>query len=89
MSQNPPLDREAEKEEKEEKLAISNARAYNAPKVTVYYDRERCLHFAECVRGLPQVFDVKKRPWIQPDNASAEEVAEVVRRCPSGAALPA
>jgi hypothetical protein len=32
MSQNPPLDREAEKEEKEEKLAISNARAYNAPR---------------------------------------------------------
>ena len=84
MSQNRPLDREAEKEEKEEKLTISNARAYNAPKVTVYYDRGRCLHFAECVCGLPQVFDVQKRPWIQPDNASADEVAEVVRRCPSG-----
>jgi len=37
------------------------------------------------VRGLPQVFDVKKRPWIQPGNASVEHVAEVVRRCPSGA----
>ena len=85
MSQNPPPDREPEKEEKEEELAISNARAYSAPKVTVYYDRGRCLHFAECVRGLPQVFDVHKRPWIQPDSASAEEVAEVVRRCPSGA----
>jgi CDGSH-type Zn-finger protein len=43
------------------------------------------MHFAECVRGLPRVFDVKKRPWIQPENASAEQVAEVVRRCPSGA----
>jgi CDGSH-type Zn-finger protein len=28
---------------------------------------------------------VEKRPWIQPGNASAEQVAEVVRRCPSGA----
>jgi hypothetical protein len=27
----------------------------------------------------------RKRPWIQPENASAEQVAEVVRRCPSGA----
>ena len=78
MSQKPPPDRE-------EESAISHARAYAAPGVTVFYDRVRCLHFAECVRGLPQVFDVKKRPWIQPDNASAEEVAEVVRRCPSGA----
>jgi uncharacterized Fe-S cluster protein YjdI/CDGSH-type Zn-finger protein len=66
-------------------LAIAHARAYTAPEVTVYYDRGRCLHFAECIRGLPQVFDVQKRPWIQPENAPAEEVAEVVRRCPSGA----
>jgi uncharacterized Fe-S cluster protein YjdI/CDGSH-type Zn-finger protein len=66
-------------------LTISNARAYAAPGVTVFYDRGRCLHFAECVRGLPEVFDVKKRPWIQPDKATVEKVAEVVRRCPSGA----
>ena len=47
--------------------------------------RKRCLHFAECVLGLPEVFDVKKRPWIQPQNASAVQVAEVMRRCPSAA----
>jgi len=85
MSQKPPPDREAEKEVKEEELAISHARAYTATGVTVYYDGGRCLHFAECISGLGQVFDVQKRPWIQPDNASAEEVAEVVHRCPSGA----
>jgi uncharacterized Fe-S cluster protein YjdI/CDGSH-type Zn-finger protein len=84
MTQKPPADRE-DLDSEEEKLAISQARAYTAPRVTVYYDRGRCLHFAECVRGLPRVFDVKKRPWIQPENASAEQVAEVVRRCPSGA----
>jgi uncharacterized Fe-S cluster protein YjdI/CDGSH-type Zn-finger protein len=78
MSQKPPADRE-------EELAISHARAYTAPGVTNFYDRGRCLHFAECVRGLPEVFDVQKQPWIQPESASAEEVAEVVRRCPSGA----
>jgi uncharacterized Fe-S cluster protein YjdI/CDGSH-type Zn-finger protein len=78
MSQKPPAGRE-------EELAISHARAYTAPDVTVFYDRGRCLHFAECVRGLPEVFDVQRRPWIQPENASAEQVAEVVRRCPSGA----
>ncbi|WP_067824902.1 (4Fe-4S)-binding protein [Nocardia inohanensis] len=60
-------------------------RAYTAPEVTVYYDAARCVHFAECVRGLPMVFDTSQRPWIQPDRASATEVAEVIRRCPSGA----
>jgi uncharacterized Fe-S cluster protein YjdI len=83
MSQKPPAGREDL--DREDELAISHARAYTAPGVTVYYERGRCLHFAECVRGLPQVFDGHKRPWIQPENASAEEVAEVVRRCPSGA----
>ena len=83
MSQKPPAGRGDL--DREEELAISHAQAYTAPGLTVFYDRGRCLHFAECLRGLPEVFDVAKLPWIQPQNASADEVAEVVRRCPSGA----
>ena len=60
-------------------------RAYPAPSITVFYDRARCRHYAECVRGLSQVFDVTRRPWIRADLADAETVAEVVRRCPTGA----
>jgi uncharacterized Fe-S cluster protein YjdI len=60
-------------------------RAYTAPQVTVFYDRSRCRHYAECVRGLPQVFDPGRRPWIRADLADADTVAEVVRRCPTGA----
>jgi uncharacterized Fe-S cluster protein YjdI len=63
----------------------TSGRAYTGRRVTVRYDARRCLHFAECIRGLPAVFDVRERPWIQPDNAPAEAVAEVIRRCPSGA----
>jgi uncharacterized Fe-S cluster protein YjdI/CDGSH-type Zn-finger protein len=60
-------------------------RAYAAPEVTVFYDRGRCRHYAECVRGLPQVFDPTRRPWIRADLADANGIAEVVRRCPTGA----
>jgi len=60
-------------------------RTYAGERVTVYYDAQRCLHFAECIRGLPGVFDVRERPWVQPDEAPPELVAEVIRRCPSGA----
>jgi uncharacterized Fe-S cluster protein YjdI len=60
-------------------------RAYAAPEVTVFYDRGRCRHYAECVRGLPEVFDPTRRPWIRADLADADTVAEVVRRCPTGA----
>ena len=65
--------------------AKSKGREYTSEGVTVYYEARRCLHFAECIRGLPGVFDVGKRPWIQPDQADPERVAEVIRRCPSGA----
>lgn len=60
-------------------------RAYTAPEITVYYDRARCRHYAECVRGLPEVFDPRRRPWIRADLADKDHVAEVVRRCPTGA----
>ena len=58
---------------------------YNSDDILVTYDAKRCIHAAECVRGLPIVFDTEKRPWIQPDQATADEIVEVVMRCPTGA----
>jgi len=58
---------------------------YTSEQIDVSYDLKRCIHAAECVRGLPAVFDTAKRPWIQPANASADAIAEVVSRCPTGA----
>ncbi|MEV3860828.1 (4Fe-4S)-binding protein [Streptomyces sp. NPDC050095] len=60
-------------------------KSYRGNVITVSFDARRCLHAAECVRGLPQVFDTGRRPWIEPDAAPGDEVAAVVRRCPSGA----
>ena len=40
---------------------------YRGRDVTISFDASRCLHAAECVRGLPEVFDTSQRPWIQPD----------------------
>jgi uncharacterized Fe-S cluster protein YjdI/CDGSH-type Zn-finger protein len=60
-------------------------REYTSEAITVQFDTQRCIHAAECVRGLPQVFDPQKRPWVQPAAASADEIASVVQRCPTGA----
>jgi uncharacterized Fe-S cluster protein YjdI len=60
-------------------------KAYTAEEITVYYDRGRCRHYAECVRGLPEVFDASRRPWIRADLTDPDRIAEVVRRCPTGA----
>ncbi|WP_405876840.1 (4Fe-4S)-binding protein [Streptomyces sp. NBC_01136] len=63
----------------------SEKKAYDGQSITVTFEARRCLHAAECVRGLPEVFDTAQHPWIQPDGATADLLAEVVRRCPSGA----
>jgi uncharacterized Fe-S cluster protein YjdI/CDGSH-type Zn-finger protein len=60
---------------------------YRGKEVEVSFDLDICIHVGECLRGQPKVFDLNRRPWILPDMAPAEEVAEVVRRCPSGALL--
>ena len=58
---------------------------YSGADVTVSYTLKRCIHAAECVNGLPAVFDPASKPWVKADKAPADEVAEVILRCPSGA----
>jgi uncharacterized Fe-S cluster protein YjdI len=60
-------------------------KVYEGVEVDVSFDPEVCEHAAECVRGLPAVFDTTRRPWILPDAAPAGEVVAQVARCPSGA----
>ena len=64
-------------------------KVYTGPHVDVSFDGEVCMPAAECVRGMPDVFDPSARPWINPENATDAEAADtlraVVSRCPSGA----
>lgn len=53
--------------------------------IRVSYDPNICEHAAECVKGLSKVFNPQQRPWIQVDKASADEIATVIDRCPTGA----
>lgn len=53
--------------------------------VTVTYDSEICTHAARCVKGLPAVFDITRKPWIDVSAASAEAIAAQVAKCPSRA----
>jgi CDGSH-type Zn-finger protein/uncharacterized Fe-S cluster protein YjdI len=58
---------------------------YRSERIVVSFDLERCIHARYCVRGLPEVFDASERPWVRPERADPDRVAEVVMRCPSGA----
>jgi uncharacterized Fe-S cluster protein YjdI/CDGSH-type Zn-finger protein len=62
-----------------------NLRHYANEAIDITYDARRCIHASECVRGLPEVFDTNRRPWILPSGAGADAIAAVIERCPSGA----
>ncbi|HEY1161471.1 MAG TPA: (4Fe-4S)-binding protein, partial [Candidatus Dormibacteraeota bacterium] len=56
-------------------------KVYRGKDIEVSFDLDLCVHIAECLRGHPGVFDLNRRPWILPDKAEADDVAEIVRRC--------
>lgn len=58
---------------------------WEGPGIEVTFDPEVCIHSGVCVRGLPAVFDVKRKHWIRPELATVEQVEAQIARCPSGA----
>src|SRR3989442_14328636 len=62
-------------------------KVYRGRDVEVSFDLDICIHVGECLRGDPNVFKLRRRPWALPDEGSPDGVAEVVERCPSGALL--
>lgn len=58
---------------------------YSNGEVTIVWKSTLCKHSANCVRGLPEVFDVKASPWINAQGASTTQIIAQVNKCPSGA----
>ena len=58
---------------------------YANEQIVVTWEPAYCIHTANCLNGLPEVFDAWRRPWIEVDKASADDIADVVMRCPTGA----
>jgi uncharacterized Fe-S cluster protein YjdI len=58
---------------------------YTNGEVTIVWQPKLCQHSANCVRGLPSVFNSREKPWIKPDGATTEQIIEQVKKCPSGA----
>lgn len=58
---------------------------YTNGEVTVNWEPDKCIHSTLCWKGLIEVFNPKKRPWVNMDGASTEEIINQVKQCPSGA----
>lgn len=60
-------------------------RVYRTDAIEVLWEPRWCIHTGNCVRGLPQVFDPRDRPWVHVEAASADAIAAVILTCPTAA----
>ena len=58
---------------------------YTKGELTIVWKPYLCIHSGICFKGLLQVFDPRKRPWITPNEAATKEIIEQVNNCPSTA----
>src|SRR6478735_2412953 len=58
---------------------------YSNGEITVVWQPTLCVHSGICARGLPLVFNPRRRPWIDETAATTAEIVAQVAKCPSGA----
>lgn len=58
---------------------------YSNEDITVIWKPKVCIHSAICFKGLPTVFNPKKRPWVTIEGGSSKEIMTQIDKCPSGA----
>lgn len=60
-------------------------RSYGTDAIRVRWRSDRCIHSAICLDALPEVFDARRRPWVDVTAADADRIADTIRRCPTSA----
>jgi uncharacterized Fe-S cluster protein YjdI len=58
---------------------------YSNGEITVIWQPSLCVHSTICFRGLPTVFDPRRRPWVVLEGTDSETIVRQVEACPSGA----
>jgi CDGSH-type Zn-finger protein/ferredoxin len=60
-------------------------RDYVGRDITIHDNRSVCAHTGYCTEHSPEVFRMKKEPWIDPNGGERDETAATIKMCPSGA----
>jgi uncharacterized Fe-S cluster protein YjdI len=58
---------------------------YKQGKLVITWENQKCIHSANCVKGLGEVFKPKEQPWIKTGVATDEQVMKQIDLCPSKA----
>lgn len=62
-----------------------NKHYYKNEDITVVWQPSMCQHSGICFKGLPQVFDPRRKPWIELGKVESLAIIDQVKKCPSGA----
>ncbi|WGK66300.1 (4Fe-4S)-binding protein [Croceiramulus getboli] len=64
---------------------MATVKEYSNGEITILWKPDKCIHAAECVKMLPEVYRPNEKPWIQIENATTAALKIQVGKCPSGA----
>ncbi len=67
------------------KKNTETVKEYGNGEITVFWNAELCIHSANCLIGLPEVFNTRKRPWVNVHASESKEIMKIVDTCPSRA----
>jgi uncharacterized Fe-S cluster protein YjdI len=58
---------------------------YSNGEITIIWQPQICIHSGVCARGLIEVFDPHRKPWIDMSTSDTETIKAQIQKCPSGA----
>ena len=58
---------------------------YQGDGIEIHDNRGICAHAGRCTDGLPEVFRLKKEPFVDAKAEPADKIAATIQQCPSGA----
>lgn len=67
------------------KKGPEEVKEFSNGEITVFWRSEMCIHSANCLITLPEVFNAKKKPWINIHASNSKEIMSIIDTCPSRA----